>query len=324
MRPYHHRHAAHEQHGRHHQAVAPQRAPGIGGDHFSHDAHRRKDQHVHLWVAEEPEEVLPQQRVAAARDALQRNAADNQPAREKEARAGDAIHHLEDGRGLQRREGEEQQQGGNELRPHEERQARQRQSCAAALHDGDDHVHRVERRRHADQEDADQPERLAGGFDHRERRVRRPAGSRGAAFDEEARDHDHAGKEVKPEAERVETRKCHLRRANLDWDEVVGERAGGERHHGEEDHHRAVHRDQLVVELGQHDAAGRVGIAEQDGDPRRQRLAWPRQLPSHQDHQEKSDQQEYEGGEAVLQAYRLVIGPAHVPEAISLQRSALG
>ena len=56
-----------------------------------------QDQHVDLGVREEPEQVLPQQRVAAA-GVRQRRAADDQAAGQEEARAGDAVHELQDGR----------------------------------------------------------------------------------------------------------------------------------------------------------------------------------------------------------------------------------
>ena len=42
--------------------------------------------------------------------------------------------------------------------------------------------------------------------------------------------------------------------------------------------------------------------------PRRQRLAGPRQLPPHQQHQQEADQQEDQRGDGVLQADRLVVG----------------
>ena len=100
MGPDHHRHAAHEQHRRHHQAVAPERPPRVGRDHFSDNAHCREDQDVDLGMPQEPEEVLPQQWITAAGNALQRHAADHEPARQEETGAGDAIHQLENRRGL--------------------------------------------------------------------------------------------------------------------------------------------------------------------------------------------------------------------------------
>ena len=62
-----------------HRAVAPQRPPRVVGDHLGDDADRREDQDVDLRVAEKPEQVLPEQRIAAAGRALQRRAADDSP-----------------------------------------------------------------------------------------------------------------------------------------------------------------------------------------------------------------------------------------------------
>ena len=92
-----------------HRLVAPQRLARVVGDDLRHDSHRRQDQHVNLGMRKEPEEVLPQQRVAAA-GIGERLTADHETARQEEARAGDAIHELQHGRGFERREGEQQQE----------------------------------------------------------------------------------------------------------------------------------------------------------------------------------------------------------------------
>ena len=63
------RHEAHEQHvAITIAAIAPQRLARGRGDHFGDDAESRQDQNVDLRVAEEPEEVLPEDRTAAAGD----------------------------------------------------------------------------------------------------------------------------------------------------------------------------------------------------------------------------------------------------------------
>ena len=80
-----------------------------------------QDQDVDLRVRQEPEQVLPEQRVAAA-GVGEDLAADHEAARQEEARAGHPIHQLHDARRLERRKGQEQQEGRDELRPHEERQ----------------------------------------------------------------------------------------------------------------------------------------------------------------------------------------------------------
>ena len=92
-----------------------------------------------------------------------------------------------------------------------------------------------------------------------ERRIRRPARLRGAARQEEAREHHHAADEVHPVAHHVELGERHVGRADLQRHHEVAEAADGERHDAEEHHDGAVHRAELVVELGQHDAARRAG-----------------------------------------------------------------
>src|SRR3712207_7200647 len=51
-----------------HERVAEERLAREDGQHLGDDPHRRQDEDVHLRVAEEPEEVLPEDRVAALLD----------------------------------------------------------------------------------------------------------------------------------------------------------------------------------------------------------------------------------------------------------------
>ena len=145
-----------------HRAVAPERLARVVRDDLGDDAHRRQDQHVDLGMREEPEQVLPEQRVAAAGHWSSDLAADDEAARQEEARAGHAIHQLQDRRGLERRERQQQQERRDELRPDEERQPHEASAPGArSWIDRDDEVDRAEQRR-GDQEDhADQPHRLA-------------------------------------------------------------------------------------------------------------------------------------------------------------------
>ena len=78
----------------------------------------------------------------------------------------------------------------------------------------------------------------------------------------------HAADEVHPVARHVELGERHVGRADLQRHHVVAEAADGQRHDAEEHHDGAVHRAELVVELRQHDAARRIGRAEQDPDER--------------------------------------------------------
>src|SRR5580658_6480614 len=71
-------------------------------------------------MGEEPEQVLPQQRVAAARH-LQDLAARVEAARQEKTGPSEAVHQLQDAGRFERREREQQQERSHELRPDEER-----------------------------------------------------------------------------------------------------------------------------------------------------------------------------------------------------------
>ena len=83
--------------------------------------------------------------------------------------------------------------------------------------------------------------------------------------------------------------------ADLERQHEVAEAADGQRHDAHEDHDRAVHRPELVVELGQHDAAGRVGLAHQAADDRN-RPTGEGELPAHDQHQAEAEQEEHQRG----------------------------
>ena len=67
-----------------------------------------------------------------------------------------------------------------------------------------------------------------------------------------------------------------------------------------------MHRAELVVSLGEHDAAGRAALAENLED--RPRLAGRGELQSHQQHQAEAEEQEAERRHPVLDADPFVIG----------------
>ena len=66
MRPDDERQETDEQHRIHQRFVAPERLARVVGDDFADDAHRRQNQNINFRMAEEPEQMLPQQRAAAA------------------------------------------------------------------------------------------------------------------------------------------------------------------------------------------------------------------------------------------------------------------
>src|SRR5665213_2642017 len=64
---------------------------------------------------------------------------------------------------------------------------------------------------------------------------------------EKAHQHGDRSHEIEPVGERVQSREGHVRRADLDRHDDIGEAAEGEGSGEEVDHHRAVHREQFVV-----------------------------------------------------------------------------
>ena len=81
----------------HHAHSAEQRLASEGRQNVGNDADGGKDRDVHLRMAEEPEQVLPEKRRASGMR-LQR-VADDQAGRDEEAGAGDAIEDEKNARG---------------------------------------------------------------------------------------------------------------------------------------------------------------------------------------------------------------------------------
>ena len=125
-----------------HRLVAPQRLARVVGDDLGDDAD------APAGSARRPPGG-PGTRTGAARAAGCRRrrtssdlAADHEAGRQEEAGAGHAVHQLQDAGGLQRREGQQQQERGHELRPDEERQPHPGQARRPQLDDGGDEVDR--------------------------------------------------------------------------------------------------------------------------------------------------------------------------------------
>ena len=57
-------------HGQHHRFVAEDGATSRGCQHFGHDTEGGDNDHVHFGVAEEPEQMLEEQRIAARHEEL--------------------------------------------------------------------------------------------------------------------------------------------------------------------------------------------------------------------------------------------------------------
>jgi hypothetical protein len=88
--------------------------------------------------------------------------------------------------------------------------------------------------------------------------------------------------------------------------DIVAKSSYQQRHHRQKDHDRAVHGPELVVELGQHDPAGGIVLTKESTD-HRHRLAREGELPTHDQHQRKTEQEKEQGGKTVLDADDLVV-----------------
>src|SRR5439155_14728292 len=118
--------------------VAEDRLAREDGQDLGDDAEGRQDEDVDLRMAEGPEEMLPEERVAAV-------------FRLEEARAEVAVEEEEDRRRRQARQGEEQEEVLHERRPDEEGQAIEAHAGAAHLQRRDDDVDRTGDRRDAEE-----------------------------------------------------------------------------------------------------------------------------------------------------------------------------
>ena len=115
-----------------HRAVAPERLAGVVGDHLGHDAHRRQDQHVDLGVGEEPEQVLPEQRVAAAARPASAWPLTTRPVGRKKLVPASAVHELQDAAASSGGKASSSRNEVTNCAQHEERQPQERQALAPA------------------------------------------------------------------------------------------------------------------------------------------------------------------------------------------------
>ncbi len=136
VRPHDEPDAADRHHGVGHAEIAEHGLLRERRDDLADDAEARHDQDVHLGMAEEPEQVLEQDRVATA-------------VGREEGRAEVTVGEQHgDGTGKHRQR-EQQQEHGYQLRPHEQRHLVQRHAGRAHIEDRGDEVDRAQDRRGA-------------------------------------------------------------------------------------------------------------------------------------------------------------------------------
>ena len=218
------------------QPVSDERGPGHGGhDHRNHAGGGQEDD-VDLRMAEEPEQVLPQQWIAAL-------------FRDEERPVKGALQ-LQQQRGEDHRgEGEHDHQRENEHHPGIDRQLVERLAGSARLEHSDDDLDGAGNRGDLDEADPQQPEIGVDArrvLEARQRRIHEPAAVRRQP-EENAAEEGQTADQISPEGIGRQARKrkiaCGLH---------VGQKNDADRfhhRHGEEKHHdRAVHREQLVVQ----------------------------------------------------------------------------
>ncbi len=129
----------------HDERIPEQRLLREDGEHLGHDAERRQDQDVHLGVAKDPEQVLPQQRVCARLD-------------REEGCVELALKHQQKQRHGDHRDGKQQQELGDEHHPREDRHLHQGHPRGPHVDDGDDQVDGAGERRDAGDLQSERPE----------------------------------------------------------------------------------------------------------------------------------------------------------------------
>ena len=217
-----------------HPEIAEDRLFREGRDDVADDAEGRQDHDVDFGVAEEPEQVLEQDRIAAA-------------GRIEEGGAEVAVRQQHgDGAG-QDGQRQQQQEAGDELRPGEQRHLVQRHARGAHVEDGGDEVDGAEQRgRAGDVQRKDQEVHGRAGMAElgRERGIDGPAaaeavGARRAFHEQRGEREDERGRQ-QPEGDVVDAREGGVRRADHQRGEIVAVATDERGHHHEEDHDEAV------------------------------------------------------------------------------------
>ena len=194
-------------------------------------------------MTEEPEQVLEQDRVAAAGGV-------------EELGTEMAVGQQHGYRPGQHRQRGDQQESGDQPAPGEERQLHHGHAGRPHVEDGDNDVDRPHDRRDAEDMYGEDGEIDAHPALYREWRVEGPPGCQCAVADTEQGQRERQGKQERggrqqPETPVIEARQRHVGRADHQRDHPVG-KSGGGRHQCREDHHQRMDADQLVEKLGLH------------------------------------------------------------------------
>ena len=189
-------------------------------------------------MSEDPEQVLPQQRVGTLRDV-------------EEVCVEPSIEHEQNLRRRKNWDREEQQELRDECHPGEDRHSHKRHARSSHVEHRHDEVHRTGKRCDTGDDEAEVPEVDAVRWredDAAVRGVHEPTAV-GAATHDPTGVEEQSTKQERPETERIDSGERNVASADLQRDEVVRKRSTN-RHNDEEDHRRAVHCVHLVVKVG--------------------------------------------------------------------------
>ena len=229
--------------------VAEERFSREHGQDLGHDAEARQGHDVDLGVAEEPEEVLPQERAPAVLVDVERG-------------LRGAVEDAEQAGGDERRGGQREQRGGGQDRPDEDGETPPAHARGPVVDDGGGEVEPGADHADPDDGEADEvrvhPPRGLG----LQRRVPRPA-RREAPQGQRRQDDEVAGRED-PQRKGLDAGERHAARPDHEGHEPVAEGAhdDGRGHHH---HDRPVLADHRDVGAGPDDVVGRVQQLGADG-----------------------------------------------------------
>ena len=209
-----------------------------GRDDVGDHAERREDEDVDLRVPEHPEQVLPEDGIGPGR-------------RVEEVRPEPPVEQHEDEADRERREGEQDEGGDDQRHPGEQRHPHERHPGRPQVEDRNQEIHPA--RDGPDTRDQErekievhpQAGRILGV---RQRHVGEPAAVRHGT-ERHTGVEEQAAEEEDPEGQGVQPGERHVARPDLERHDEV-EKRRDESHAGEEDHRRAVHGEQLVVQVG--------------------------------------------------------------------------
>ena len=153
----------------HHRLVTEQRLAGEATDDVRHHAHRRQNHDVHGRMAIKPKQMLPQQRLTAARGV--ERIVGTPTFRNEKPGAERQIDQLHEAGRREHRQRERLQNGRDEHGPNRHRQAKHRHAGGTHLDDRRQIIDRAHHRRNADARQSDEPEHLRIARE-RQRRIR--------------------------------------------------------------------------------------------------------------------------------------------------------